>query len=182
MDNQTDDVVFEESDEEGLERGSQDKLKKLREKIKELEKEKAEYLTGWQRARADYANLQKAHDEDKKRLKEIFKEGFIADLIPVVDSFQMAMANREAWEKVDANWRTGVEYIYNQLMTALENHGLTVFGEAGDAFDPARYESVSEEATDDVSRDHTVAKVIQKGFLLGDAVIRPARVVVFKEK
>ncbi|HWC57608.1 MAG TPA: nucleotide exchange factor GrpE [Candidatus Paceibacterota bacterium] len=176
------DDEFEPTDAEGLEQGSKGKIKDLQGKIKALEKEKSEYLTGWQRARADYANLQKAHEEDKKRLKELFAGNILSDFIPTIDSFQMAMSNKEAWEKVDTNWRTGVEYIYNQLLSALETHGLTMFGEVGETFDPARYEAVSEEEADDESKDHRIAKVIQKGFMLGDAVIRPARVVVWKSK
>ncbi len=181
-----DDVIidpeFVESTEDGDELTGSDKIKKLQEKIKGLEKEKQEYLDGWQRARADYANLQKQTEEDKKRFKQLFAEKFVEDLIPVVDSFSMAMNNKEAWEKVDATWRTGVEYIYNQLIGALQTHGFELFGGAGDVFDPARYEAVSEEESDDASKDHTVAKVIQKGFMLGESVIRPARVVVWKAK
>lgn len=177
-----DDVVFEESNEDGTELSGADQLKKLRDKIKELEKEKTEYLDGWQRARADYANLQKSSEEDKKRFKALFAEKFVEDLIPVVDSFSMAMSNKETWEKVDATWRTGVEYIYNQLMTALDSHGLTLFGEVGDTFDPGSYEAIGEETTDDDSKDHTVAKVIQKGFKLNDSILRPARVAVFTLK
>lgn len=176
------DVVFEESTEEGAALSSASKIKKLQDRIKELEKEKGEYLDGWQRARADYANLQKTTEEDKKRFKTVFAESFVADLIPVVDSFLMAMSNKEAWEKVDPAWRSGVEYIYQQLMNALQIHNLTLFGEVGETFDPLRYEAVSEESTEDAARDHTIAKVIQKGFLLGESVLRPARVVVFISK
>lgn len=174
------DPEFVESNEDGDELQGVDQIKKLKEKIKTLEKEKQEYLDGWQRARADYANLQKTTEEDKKRFKELFTERFVEDMIPVVDSFLMAMSNKEAWEKVEPTWRTGVEYIYGQLMSALETHGLTLFGEVGDSFDPARYEAISEEATEDAALDHTVAKIIQKGFILGESVLRPARVVVYK--
>lgn len=179
---ENEDVVFEESTEEGEALSAGNKVKKLQEQIKELQKEKQEYLDGWQRARADYANLQKTTDEDKKRFKAVFAEKFVEDLIPVVDSFSMAMANKESWEKVDASWRTGVEYIYNQLMSALELHGLKLYGEVGDIFDPIKYEAVSEETTSDKSQDHKVAKVNQKGFLLGDSVLRPARVSVYTLK
>lgn len=177
-----DDVVFEESTEEGEALAGSAKLKKLQEKIKLLEKEKQEYLDGWQRSRADYANLQKSTEEDKKRFKAIFTESFVEELIPVVDSFSMAFANKEAWEKVDPQWRSGVEYIYQQLMGVLEAHSLTLFGEVGDTFDPVKYEAISEEATDDENQDHKVMKVIQKGFMLGDQILRPARVSVYTLK
>jgi molecular chaperone GrpE len=180
---ENEDVVFDQEIEPTTEEGEAisgaGKIKKLQEQIRELQKEKQEYLDGWQRARADYANLQKTTDEDKKRFKAVFAEKFVEDLIPVVDSFSMAMANKEAWEKVDATWRMGVEYIYNQLMSALETHGLKLYGEVGDKFDPTSYEAINEEATGDKDKDHTVAKVVQKGFMLGDSVLRPARVSVY---
>ncbi len=166
-------------DEVVSEEGTQDVIKTLREKLRQATAEKQEYLDGWQRARADYANLQKATDEDKKRFKTVFAEKFVEDLIPVVDSFSMAMGNKESWEKVDTTWRTGVEYIYNQLMNSLEAHGLKLYGEIGDKFDPTKYEGVDEQITDDEDKDHTVAKVHQKGFMLGDSVLRPARVSVY---
>ncbi len=179
IENEGEDVVFEESTEEGEALSAGNKVKKLQEQIKELQKEKQEYLDGWQRARADYANLQKTTDEDKKRFKTLFAEKFVEDLIPVVDSFSMAMSNKEAWDKVEPAWRTGVEYIYQQLMNTLESHNLTLFGEVGDKFDPTIHEGVSDEITDDKSKDHTVAKVHQKGFMLGDSVLRPTRVSVY---
>ncbi len=177
-----DDVVldpeFVESNEDGDELQGSEKLKKLQEKIKLLEKEKTEYLDGWQRARADYANLQKSSEEDKKRFKQLFAEKFVEDLLPVVDSFNMAMANKEAWEKVEPTWRTGVEYIYGQLMNALKEHNLEVFGKVGETFDPTLHEAVSEVETGDKRFDHRIDTVLQQGYKLGTTVLRPARVTV----
>ncbi len=179
IENEGEDVVFEESTEEGEVLSAGNKVKKLQEQIKELQKEKQEYLDGWQRARADYANLQKSTDEDRKRMRTVIEENFISELLPTVDSFLMAMSNKEAWDKVEPAWRTGVEYIYGQLMSTLESHDLKIFGEVGDKFDPLKHEGVSEEVTDDKSKDHTLAKVQQKGFILGDFILRPARVTVY---
>ncbi len=172
------DPEFVESHEDGDELVGTDQIKKLKEKIKELEKEKTEYLDGWQRARADYANLQKTTDEDKKRFREHFAARFVEDLLPVMDSFAMAMSNKEAWEKVDQTWRTGVEYIYNQLMNALKEHNLEQIGESGDTFDPSLHEAVSEVETNDKRFDGKIDKVLQQGYKLGDSVLRPARVTV----
>lgn len=182
IENEGEDVVFEESTEEGDALSAGNKVKKLQEKIKGLEKEKQEYLDGWQRARADYANLQKTTDEDRKRMRTLIEENFISELLPTVDSFLMAMNNKEAWGKVDPAWRTGVEYIYQQLMNTLEAHNLSIFGAVGDTFDPLKHEAVGEETTDDAKLDHTVAKVNQKGFMLGESILRPARVTVYKAK
>lgn len=178
----TDDVEFVQSTEDGDELPSNQKVKKLQEKIKALEKEKAEYLDGWQRARADYANLQKTTDEDKKRLRSIIEENFITEILPVVDSFGMAMNNKETWEKVDPNWRTGVEYIHGQLMSVLKDHNLESFGKVGDMFDPMLHEAVSDTETDDTTLDHTIASVLQQGYKLMDNVLRAARVSIYKIK
>ncbi len=176
------DSEFVESNEDGTELTIPAKIKKLQDRIKELEKEKTEYLDGWQRARADYANLQKTTDDDKKRFKGLITENFIQELLPTVDSFLMAMSNKEAWDKVEPAWRSGVEYIYSQLMGTLESHGLKIFGEVGDTFDPSKHEAVSEEETEDKKLDHTIAKVNQKGFTLNDSILRPARVSVYTLK
>ena len=175
-----DDLVFEESTEEGEALSGAQKVKQLRDKITELQKEKAEYLTGWQRARADYANLQKTLEEDRKRLRGTIEERFIEELLPVVDSFGMAMNNKEAWEKVDAGWRTGVEYIHTQLMNVLKERGFAVFGAVGEVFDPMLHQAVSETESDDKDHDHTIATVLQQGYKLGDNILRPARVSVYK--
>jgi molecular chaperone GrpE len=177
-----DDVSFEESTEEGDALSTSNKVKKLQAQIKELQKEKQEYLDGWQRARADYANLQKTTDEDRKRMRTLVEENFISELLPTVDSFLMAMSNKEAWEKIDPAWRTGVEYIYSQLMNTLESHNLKLFGEIGETFDPTKHEAVGEESTEDKKLDHKIAKVNQKGFMLGDSILRPARVSVYTLK
>lgn len=173
------DQEYEPSTEEGEALSGAQKVKQLRDKIKVLEKEKQEYLTGWQRARADYANIVKNQDDEKKRLRTLIEENFIEELIPVVDSFSMAMSNKDAWEKVDPNWRTGVEYIYQQLMNTLKERGFTSFGTVGDTFDPMLHQAVSETETDDASLDHTIVIVLQQGYKLGENVLRPARVAVY---
>jgi len=168
-----------ESNEDGTELSGTDQLKKLREKIKILSKEKQEYLDGWQRSRADYANVLKTADDDKKRLRSIIEANFVEDLIPTVDSFALAMNNKEAWEKVDANWRVGVEYIYSGLMNTLKEKGFTAFGVAGEKFDPTLHEAVSEAPTDDAALENTIASVMQQGYKLGDNILRAARVSVY---
>lgn len=175
-----DDVVFEESTEEGMALGAAAKVKKLQEKIKVLEKEKAEYLDGWQRARADYANLQKTGDEDKKRVRALVEESFIEDLLPTLDSFAMAFSNAQAWEKVEPQWRTGVEYIYQQFLKALNDKNVSIIpAKVGDSFDAYMHESIESVETDDASKDHTIAAIVQQGYMLGEKVLRPARVKVY---
>ena len=104
------------------------------------------------------------------------------NLLPAIDSFDMAFANKEAWEKVDSNWRIGVEYIYTQFMNGLSDSGIEKIDKVGVSFDPNFHQSISSVSTDIKDRDHTIESIIQAGYKIGDRVIRPARVNIFEYK
>ena len=108
------------------------------------------------------------------------RERILTRFLTVMDSFNMAFQNREAWEKVDENWRKGVEYIYAQLNTVFEEYGVKGVGEVGESFDHNTHDSIEMVSTDKKELDHKIAEVIQKGYKLGERVIRPARVNVFE--
>ena len=179
---EVDDVTFVESTEDGESLPTKDIVKKLREELKVCRKEKEEYLTGWQRAKADYVNLQKELESHHHSSSILAKEKFVRNLLPALDSFDMAFANKEAWENVDKNWRMGVEYIYQQLMTGLIDSDVEKIDQIGIAFDPLIHESVESIETDDKSKDHTIAKIIQVGYKIKHRIIRPARVNIFEYK
>ena len=157
-------------------------LKKLRADLKRAKVEKEEYLLGWQKERADFANYRKEEENRKTLFSEAVRERILGRFLSVMDSFNMAFANKEAWEKVDATWRKGVEYIYAQLDSIFEEYGIKAVGEAGENFDPNIHQSVDIVATEKKEDNHKVAEVIQKGYRLGPRVIRPARVNVFEYK
>jgi len=169
---------FNEDGEEDLKKT----LKKFRADLKQLKKEKEEYLTGWQKERADFANYRKQEEERRANFSESVRERILTRFLTVVDSFNMAFANKEAWEKVDANWRRGVEYIYSQMNTIFEEYGVKPVGEEGEIFDPNIHQSIEMIETDKKEQDHKVAKVIQKGYKLGERIMRPARVNVYEYK
>jgi molecular chaperone GrpE len=169
---------FNEDGEEDLKKT----LKKFRADLKQLKAEKEEYLNGWQKERAEFANYRKQEDERRAAFSEAMRERILTRFLSVIDSFNMAFSNKEAWEKVDENWRKGVEYIYSQLNTIFEEYGVKGVGEVGDTFDPNVYESIDVVETDKKEMDHKVATVIQKGYKLGDRVVRPARVNVYEYK
>jgi molecular chaperone GrpE len=176
------DVTFVESTEDGDALPQKDVVKKLRDDLKEVRKEKEEYLTGWQRAKADYVNLQKEMTELRANSSLVAKEKMAKNLLPVLDSFDMAFANKEAWEKVDQNWRMGVEYIFQQFMTALSESGIEKIDKTDVAFDPSLHQSIETVETNNESKDHTIEKVLQAGYKISDRVIRPARVTVWEYK
>jgi len=179
----SDDVTFEPSEESENLKDPIETVKKLKEEIKSLRKERAEYLLGWQRAQADYANLTKEASQSKAEFAKFAEERLVRELIPAMQSFQGAFSNKEAWEKVDANWRKGVEYIYSQFLTALEQGGLSLIDpKIGSAFDPLLHASVDVTPVTDKKDDHTIQVCVQKGFSLRGKVLEPAKVTVGEHK
>ena len=175
--NNTDDVSFEEVNEEG-EVDTRTTIKKLREKIKKLETEKQEYLDLSQRTRADYANYKKEVEANRIADRKFATKRFIEELLPVLDAYDMAQGNKEAWEKVDSNWRTGIEYIFGQLRTVLEKEGVKQFGKVGDKFDPLLHETMQSVSVEDEGNDEKVVRIRQNGYTIHDSILRPARVHV----
>ena len=167
---------FNEDGEEDLKKT----LKKLRADLKACKAEKEEYLTGWQKERADFVNYKKQEDDRRTNFSESVRERILTRFLTVLDSFNMAFANKEAWEKVDDNWRKGVEYIYAQMNTIFEEYGVKEIGQVGENFDPNIHQSIEVTGTDKKEDNHKVSEVIQKGYKLGDRIIRAARVNVFE--
>ncbi len=157
-------------------------LKKLRADLKQAKKEKEEYLTGWQKERADFINYKKEEDNRKALFSEAVRERILTRFLSVLDSFNMAVGNREAWEKVEPGWRQGVEHIYSDLSKIFEEYGVKPIGEVGEIFDPNLHQSIDLVPTAEKDLDHKVAEVIQKGYRLGERILRPARVNVYEYK
>lgn len=183
-----DDVTFEELNNEGEEFSVKEKQKKEKEKItnkfedkiERLEKERDEYLKGWQRIQADYKNREKEIEEYKKDLVKFANSNLIKDILPVLDGFDMAKANKAQWEAIDSNWRTGIEYLFSQLLKVFESNGVKVFGIEGEKYDPAIHEAVEiiNLNPEEKDKNDTIIFVLQKGYKIGEKVLRPARVKV----
>lgn len=176
MADENDDIIYEEENEGA---SPEEKLKRMREKLALAVKEKQEYLDGWQRIKAEFMNAKKAEKEDRERFVTFAEEKLLSEIIPVLDSFDMATANKAAWEALPAEWRTGMEYVRSQLRGVLESHGLAVIDPKDKQFNPREHEAVAEVPTEDKDRDHTVAEVLQRGYSLNGRVLRPAQVKVY---
>lgn len=177
-----DDVVFEEENNEPGMGGGADTIKKLREKLKIAIEEKQKYLDGWQRDKAEFVNARKRDEEDKKNLLKFAEANLISEIIPALDAFDMAMANKEAWEKADKNWRTGVEYIYSQISNTLQNHGLTKIDPKGEVFDPNHHHSVAVIHSENKEDDGKIIEVVAYGYSLNGKIIREPQVKVGEHK
>ena len=170
-----DDIELEDITEED---STNTKIKNLQKKLKDAQKEKSDLMTELQKAKADFVNMRKRDEESNKEFVKYAKTGVVGDIIPVLDSFDMAMGNKEAWEKAPSEWRVGVEYIYNQLVSILEQHGLEAVNPIGAEFDPNQHEALEMIETDDKSQDGKIITVVQKGYKLGEKLVRPAKVKV----
>jgi molecular chaperone GrpE len=153
-------------------------VKKLREKLKKAEAEKQEYLVGWQRAKADLINARKRDESERQEFIKFANERLIESLVPVMESFDMAMGNKEVWEKVDKNWRVGVEYIYAQLKKVLSDAGLEEVNPIGLPFDLNRDEAAEYLPVPTEAEHHKILAVVQKGYNLNERPMRPPKVKV----
>ena len=172
-----DDIVFEDNVE--VTGGDyKAKVDKLKQKIKELEKKNAELLDSWQRDKADFINARKRDEDSKKEFIKFSKADTIAEIIPVLDSFESAFKNKEAWEKVDKNWRTGVEFIHSQLFNILSQHGLKVINPLEEMYDHNRDEAVENIPVQSESDDGKILEVVQVGYEFNGKEIRPPKVKI----
>ena len=169
-------INFEPDEDLGDVAGAVAKVKKLRAQLKEAQQKGAEYLNGWQRCKADSINGRKEALADAARRAAREKMAFIEDIIPVLDSFDMA-AGSESWAEVSDGFRTGMEHVRSQLLDVLSRHGIERFGKVGEQFDPRLHEAV-QEVEDVAGEQHSVLKILRYGYRLGDSVLRPAQVII----
>ena len=172
-----DDVVFEDNIEVTGSDYAQ-KVDKLKQRIKELEKKNAELLDSWQRDKADFINIRKKDETERREFLKFSKADTLSELIPVLDSFDSAFKNKEAWEKVDKNWRTGVEYIHSQFTNILTGHGLRVINPIGEMYNPVRDEAVENVPVENESENGKILEVVQVGYEFNGKEIRAPKVKV----
>jgi len=161
---------------EDAEASARDKQKGLRAKLKECESAKMQAMEDLQRTKAEFLNSRKRLEEQASRDVVRAKDTFVLELLPLADSFDMAMQNTEAWEAIDEVWRKGVEGINAQLQSLLKKHNVTALDPTGETFNPEHHEALS--TTDSDSETDTIVSVIQKGYERNGDIIRPAKVII----
>jgi molecular chaperone GrpE len=181
VDETLDTEEFVETDEEGNELGPKDQVKKLREKLKKAVEEKQEYLTNWQKDKAEFVNARKRDEESKAEFMKFAASNIVEEILPILDSFDSAMGNAKLLENVSPEWQSGIKSIYDQLVGALSKHGVSGFGAKGEPFDPNLHQSIATTPAGEADVDHTIAEVLQKGYRLNGRVLRPALVKVFEK-
>ena len=150
----------------------------LQAQMTELQAKADEYLDGWQRARAEFANYKKRMERDQDEARVRATAAVLAKVLPIADDLQRALRDRPADEAGDA-WAEGIELIERKLAAVLEAEGVELIPAAGATFDPALHEAVTYESSDG-HNEGEIIEVIQQGYRLGERVLRPARVRVAK--
>ena len=131
------------------------------------------YLELAQRTQAEFENYRKRAARDAAQAGERAKANLIRELLPVVDNLERALATANPEEDHLAE---GVRLVHAELVATLERNGVKAFDPAGEPFDPSVHEALSMRESDNGSG--VVLDVVEKGYKLGDNVIRPARVIV----
>jgi molecular chaperone GrpE len=140
-------------------------------------KEKTEELTMLlKKVQADFENYKKRMEKEKKEFTQFASQELIKKILPLLDSFQLALAN----DKDNEEFKKGVELIYSQLWQILEAEGLEPIEALGKQFDPYFHEALMQEESD--KDEGEVIEELQKGFMLKDNVIRAVKVKVAKKK
>lgn len=134
----------------------------------------AEHKDKWLRGQAEFQNYRKRIERDQVKMREDATGLAIKMFLGVIDDLNRALANRPA-EGEGAEWAEGVELVNRKLQTILENQGVTEMQAEGEEFDPNLHEAIAQEESEDYESGQII-EVLQKGYLIGERVLRPALV------
>lgn len=144
--------------------------------LEQLRKQADEYLKGWQRARADYANLKKETDKEKEEIVRFANAALILEILPLYDHFKRALRHipEDARQR---EWVKGFLHIQTQFKTLFTALGLEEIPAAGQPFDPSRHEAVAKEHREGIP-PATILEEVSTGFTYQGRVLVPAKVKV----
>lgn len=151
-------------------------VEKLNEKIAELEKELAKAKNDYYMAYADTQNMRKRLQNDADMIRKYRIQGFAADILPAIDNLERALAVVSENEEVK-NYMSGINMVYQQIMNALSNEGVSAIEAKDKPFDPKVHQALLTEKMEGVESG-IVLEEIQKGYMLKDRVLRATLVKV----
>ncbi len=155
-------------------------LQALQADLEKAQAQAAEYLDGWQRARAEFANYKKRVEAEREEVRRASNEALLLKLLPVVDDFERAF-QKIPREAAASPWVNGIQMILRKLQALLESQGVVPIQATGQPFNPQQHEAVLLEETAE-HPDGTVIAELQRGYRLGERVLRPAQVKVATNK
>lgn len=156
--------------------GEIDVVPTLEEQLAAAQAEAADYKDRWLRGQAEFANARKRMEKERIELYGMATADVIKKLLPVLDDFERALANVP--ENIQENpWLEGIDLVQRKLFNILENFNVTPIPAVGQPFDPNWHEAITQEPTDEYTSGH-ICRELQKGYKIGDRVIRPSLVAV----
>lgn len=159
---------MEEKKEDKKSEEKEDLTKQLEEKSKKLE----ELTDTLKRLQAEFENYKKRIDREKTEFVKYAHADVIANMLPLLDSFELALKNTTDKEKLVE----GIKMIYAQFYSILETEGLKPIKAVGEKFDPYKHEVLMKEESD--KPEETILEEFQKGYTLNDRVIRHSKVKI----
>lgn len=163
--------VIDSDDEEDL--GTCEELEM---RLAEALSEKEEYLDGWQRTQADFANYKKRVERDRQQVQQNATANVVRRYLEILDDLERALANQPQ-DGEGAVWADGIDLVYRKWLNALEVNDVKPMEVDDQLFDPELHEAISHEESDE-HESGEVIEVVQTGYFIGDRVLRPARVRV----
>ena len=153
-----------------------DDLETLCKQLEEVRAKEAEYLDGWQRARAELSNARKRFQREQQGAYANAKADMLVRLLPIIDDFERAFADLPD-ELSDHTWVQGIKLVQQKAQGILTQEGVESIDVAGQEFDPLWHQAVTHEPSEEVPEGRVIGEM-QKGYSMGDRVLRPSMVRV----
>ena len=147
-------------------------IETIKQALAEEKNKTEEYLANWQRAQADFINYKRRTEQARDELNKFANAALILGLLPVLDDLERAL--NSVPPRTKAGWTDGIRLIERNFRSTLEAQGLNPIKALGEPFDPKFHEAIRQ----DKGKEGIVVGELQKGYTLGDKVLRPAKVVV----
>jgi len=148
------------------------------EELDDLRKKADDFSSGWQRERAEFTNYRKRITRDQDTERQNSRLAILRKYLDIHDDLELAIKNMPDHVKSDA-WVNGIQLIYQKLTNLQNSEGMQPIPAENCAFDPALHEAISSEEHEGFESGNII-EVVQKGYTIGDRVVRPARVRVAK--
>lgn len=158
-----------------------DELNSARERVRELEVEAGDAKDRYLRARAEFENYRKRMQDELVRERELGADSALLPVLNVYDDLERAL-DAAAAANESGPFVTGVRAVRDSLLRQLEAMGITPVGLRGEAFDPALHEALAVVPPGPDAAEGTIVQAYSAGFVKGDRLVRPAKVVVAKEQ
>ncbi|MEW6717884.1 MAG: nucleotide exchange factor GrpE [Chloroflexota bacterium] len=152
-----------------------EEFKSVKDELEEIRQQADEYLDGWQRAMAEFSNYKKRVQKEQETIYQEIAGRIILGYLEILDDLERALENHPPSE--DKAWEEGIELICKKFRSLLDAEGVKPIEADDKIFDPNLHEAVSQEDSDD-HKSGEIIQVVQQGYMLGDRVLRPARVRV----